>query len=474
LVAHFVYICLTFGNSVPESVANLAFRSYTVGTIRVIIGVALNVLMLGWEFPPFNSGGLGTACLGLTEGLSNRDITIDFVLPHVPGTFEHDHLRIIDAAAHGDQAAIATLIKEYQVTDIVAFTNVLAYGATLTIEEQTQLVVDYVQRKSGPVPPNVQAHLYAQNAAVVAANNPNFDVIHSHDWFTYHAGIAARQVAAENGRMIPFVAHIHATEYDRCGENGDPSIIAIEREGLNAADRVVAVSEYTKQIVHKRYGVPLNKISVVYNGIPAHKKPHRFDIAKLKEHHKIVLFIGRVTMQKGPEYFVQVAKAVTDIDPSVRFIMVGSGDMEKRMIEYSASLGLTGKVLFSSFLRGKDVDRAYQLADLFVMPSVSEPFGIVALEAMQNGTPTLVSNQSGVAEVSQNILKVDFWDIPAMRDAVLSVVHNDGHAESLRAAGHADLQNLTWDHAAAKMHEVYDEVCAEFAALPTAHLSLAA
>jgi glycosyltransferase involved in cell wall biosynthesis len=414
--------------------------------------------MLGWEIPPYNSGGLGTASLGLTEGLAPLGYNITFVVPKIFGPLAYTHMQVLDATDYGtpaDADSMADAIDEASVS------HILGYGNRVSVDERRQLWVEYLAQGSIPIPPKVQAAWYARKATDIATKNPDFEVIHTHDWMTYHAGIAARQVAQEQGRNIPMVAHIHATEYDRCGEHGDPEIIAIEREGLRSADRVIAVSEYTKEIVHQRYGVPRHKISVVYNGIPSHKQPPRYDLAKLKEKHKIVLFMGRITMQKGPEYFVHLAKAVTDQDPSIRFVMVGSGDMERRCIEESAALGLTGKLLFSSFLRGADVDRAYQLADLFVMPSVSEPFGIVALEAMQNGTPALVSNQSGVAEVSENLMKVDFWDIEKMRDTVLSVLQSPHQQDNLRQAGFRDLTRLTWHDSARTLRTIYNEVVAE-------------
>ncbi len=412
--------------------------------------------MLGWELPPWNSGGLGTACLGLTEGLSEHGVDINFVLPKTFGDTSYDHMNVISAVDYANDDAIKQLLERTDMSE-EEIVRQLAYGTKVAIGEHQRLLVQHFQTEI-PVSPHAQASWYAATAARIAKKNPNFSVIHAHDWFTYYGGMAARKVAAADGRHTPFIAQIHATEYDRCGEHGDPRIIAIERTGLNAADRVVAVSHYTKEVVHKYYGVPRSKISVVYNGIPNKKQPKQFDFAELKRHHKIVLFMGRMTMQKGPDYFVQLAHKVHQKDPNVRFVMVGSGDMEHRMIEESARLGLTGTILFSSFLRGSDVDRAYQLADVFVMPSVSEPFGIVALEAMQNGTPVIVSNQSGVAEVSNNILKVDFWDVENMAKSVLHVLHDAHASKNLVAGGKHDLQTLTWTQAAKVMHNVYHDV----------------
>ncbi|CAN5163899.1 glycosyltransferase family 4 protein [soil metagenome] len=417
--------------------------------------------MLGWELPPYNSGGLGTACLGLTEGLSAQDVDISFVVPKVFGPLPFNHMKVVSAVDYGDDSLLKTLLERDDIQQEL-ITHQLAYGGRVTIDEQKRLLVEHLSQ-SLPVSPNTQAVWYAKQAEEIARQDDDFQVVHAHDWMTYYGGIAARAVAKAKGKVVPFVAHVHATEYDRCGEFGDPAIIEIERRGLQEADRVIAVSHYTKEVIHRYYQIPRAKISVVHNGIPAHRKPAKFNIAALKAHHKIVLFMGRITMQKGPEYFVQLAKAVTDQDPSVRFVMVGSGDMEKRCIEEAAATGLTGKMLFSSFLRGTDVDKAYQLADLFVMPSVSEPFGIVALEAMQNGTPTLVSKQSGVSEVSDNVMKVDFWNIEEMTASVLHTLKNPDHHAALKAGGHKDLQHLTWDHAAEKMNQVYQDILGSFA-----------
>jgi glycogen synthase len=409
--------------------------------------------MLGWELPPYNSGGLGTASLGLTEGLAGLGTDIRFVVPKIFGKLPYDHMEVISAAEELSPAEIARFMKMTESQQELA-AHTLAYGdiAThegLSLKEMRERIV------AGHVSAKLQANWYARQSEAIACRS-KFDIVHTHDWMTYPAGIAARQVSRNRGENAPFVAHVHATEIDRCGRNGDRGIIDIERRGLAEADRVVAVSHYTKEVVHKEYDVPRSKISVVYNGVATHKEPQRFDIAELKKHHKIVLFMGRITYQKGPDYFVKLAKAVAERDPSVRFVMVGAGDMEKACIVEAAAQGLTGKMLFSSFLRGADVDRAYQLADLFVMPSVSEPFGIVALEAIQNGTPALVSKQSGVAEVSQHLEKVDFWDIEAMRDAVLRVLNQPGHAEHLKKGALADLQHLSWNHAAATMNDVYN------------------
>jgi glycogen(starch) synthase len=419
--------------------------------------------MLGWELPPYNSGGLGTACLGLTEALTPLGVSIRFVVPKLFGALPYSHMDVISAADYASPDEMLKLLSLSK-TEEDYITHTLAYGNHLTVDEQRRVWVEQLGA-AAPVSPHTQATWYAQQATAIAQNE-TYDLIHCHDWMTYYGGIAAKEVAHRKGADVPFVAQVHATEIDRCGENGNPAIIAIEKRGLHQADEVVAVSHYTKEMIHRHYEVPRAKISVVHNGIPADRQPARYDLHELKKHHKIVLFMGRITMQKGPDYFVKLAKSVTDRDPSVLFVLVGSGDMERRCIEESARQGLTGKILFSTFLRGEDVDRAYQLADLFVMPSVSEPFGIVALEAIQNGTPALVSNQSGVAEVSEHLIKVDFWDIEKMADSVLKVLQDPAYASHLRQGGFEDLKNLSWNHSAEKMQSVYNHLLTRFATQP--------
>ena len=424
--------------------------------------------MFGWELPPYNSGGLGTACLGLTEGLAPLGIKVDFVIPKIFGDLPFSHMNVLSAADFSTLDEIERLLGIDRVTQ-------QHIGLTLGYGNKIQdIIVNKKKREqlnlgagSVAVPADKQAEWYAYQAAAIASSR-HFDIVHCHDWFTYYCGIAAKQAAEARGEHVPFIAHIHATEVDRCGgnpKNADQKIFEIEKKGLNAADRVVAVSAYTKRMVHKHYGVPLNKISVVHNGIRT-VEPKKFDFHKLKSKYKLVLSMGRLTIMKGPDYFIQLAKAVTDVDPNVKFLLVGSGDMEHRCKELAAKAGLTGKILFGSFMRGSDVDRAYQMADLFVMPSVSEPFGLVALEALQNGTPALVSKTSGVSEVSNNLIKADFWDIEDMRDKVLEVLHNPDYARALVRGGQEDLKHLTWHDSARKLHTVYRDMIKSVAATP--------
>lgn len=297
------------------------------------------------------------------------------------------------------------------------------------------------------------AERYARLACALAIHE-RFDVIHAHDWLSYHAGVAVRALTGK-----PLVCHIHATEFDRSGEHINQGVYEIERMGMHAADRVIAVSRLTKAIVNTRYGVPDEKIDVVYNGVEQFEAQPE-EGAAIEKDERIILFLGRITMQKGPEYFIRAAKRVLEIEEKVKFVVAGSGDMAVRMIEEAAALGIGHKVLFTGFLRGRDVDRVYAMADCYVMPSVSEPFGIAPLEAMRNNTPVIVSKQSGVSEVLTHALKVDFWDTDEMANMIVAVLRYPQLGNTLRERGRFELRGLSWDGAAEKCVKVYGRAIA--------------
>lgn len=408
--------------------------------------------MFGWELPPHNSGGLGTACLGLTQGLASLGVEIDFVLPKNFGS-RLEHMRVLSAADYASLEEVRQILGlEAEEQDQI--TRSIGYGNYLSSHHLAkQLKEDGLQGISLSAP--LQANWYAYLATKISKER-DFDLIHCHDWFTYQCGIAAREVARAQGQKVPFIAHVHATEIDRSGGlEGNPEIMHLEKVGLQQADHVVTVSNYTKELIQRYYQVPEEKISVVHNGLPLSYSPPRYNLSQLKKKFKIVLFMGRITMMKGPDYFIRLAKLVTDQDPSLKFVMVGSGDMEKKCIEQAAAMGLTGKMLFSSFLRGKDVERAYQLADLFVMPSISEPFGLVALESIQNGTPVIISKQAGVAEVLPNLRQIDFWDTEKMSEAVLDLLYQPHLSRNMVREGKRNLKLATWKHAAQKLQQLY-------------------
>ena len=282
-----------------------------------------------------------------------------------------------------------------------------------------------------------------------------FDVIHAHDWMTYPAGMALARLSGK-----PLVVQIHSTEFDRSGQNVNQQVYDIERRGMHAAIAVIAVSQLTRSICVHRYGVPANKIRVVYNGVDL--DPSVGGGLSVSPKDKIVLFLGRITMQKGPEYFVAAAKRVLEKIDNVKFLVAGNGDMAQRMIELAAEMGIGHKVLFTGFLRGQDVKRVFQMADCYVMPSVSEPFGIAPLEAMSHDVPVIISKQSGVSEVLTHALKVDFWDVDEMANKIVAVLRHPPLSQTLREHGALELRKLTWDGAASKCVQVYERATEAF------------
>ena len=291
-------------------------------------------------------------------------------------------------------------------------------------------------------------------AAIVAelAENEDFDVIHAHDWMTYPARIA---VAALSGK--PLIVHVHSTEFDRSGEHVNQMIYDIERGGMHEAQRVIAVSNFTRNVIMDRYAVRADKVVAVHNGAE-HNGNTPFPQSVPSKDEKLVLFLGRITMQKGPEYYLQAAKKVLEVMDDVKFVMAGSGNMMHRTIEMAAELGIGSKVRFTGFLRGDDVQKIYKMADLFVMPSVSEPFGLVPLEALHIDVPVIISNQSGVSEVLTHALKVDFWDTEEMANKIVSVLKYPALRITLRNHGNFEVRRLRWEDSAAKCAEIYEDV----------------
>jgi glycosyltransferase involved in cell wall biosynthesis len=286
-----------------------------------------------------------------------------------------------------------------------------------------------------------------------------FDVVHAHDWLTYPAGLAVKAVSGK-----PLIVHVHSTEFDRSGSSVNERVFEIEKAGMHGADRVVAVSQFTRNICVRKYGVAPAKVDVVYNGIERESQQPRTG-ERIESSDKIVLFLGRITMQKGPEYFIAAAKRVLERMENVKFVLAGSGDMALRMIELAASMGIGHKVLFTGFLRGRDVDRVYQMADCYVMPSVSEPFGISALEALSHDVPVILSKTSGASEVLTHVLKVDFWDTDEMANKILAVLRHPPLSQTLREHGAFELHRLTWEGAAERCLASYAKAIDERAAL---------
>ncbi|OYV28145.1 MAG: hypothetical protein B7W98_00155 [Parcubacteria group bacterium 20-58-5] len=437
-------VALLFSFFVVGAILGAVFsKPETRKTLLTETARRLRVLMFGWEFPPFNSGGLGVACHGLVRALSGKNLDITFVMPK----------RLPDAVPYAKM--VSAEIEKITGSSVSYSVNspVTPYVSSESYAKYTDGTPVYGSDLVS------EARRYAQFGAKIAAQEPH-DIIYAHDWLSFGAGRAAKRVSKK-----PFIAHVHSTEFDRVGgDTVDQNIYDLERAGMHEADRVVTVSGRTKDIVVGRYGVPKNKVQAVWNGIdgttapaPDPSVPARLSALK-KAGYKIVLFMGRITIQKGPDYFVRAARRVIDRDPNVLFILAGSGNMERQMMHLAASLGIADKMLFPGFLRGAEQHEAYALADLFVMPSVSEPFGLAALEAMRIGTPVIVSKQSGVAEAVSNALQVDFWDVEKMADLILSVLESPALRDALSKKGIAEAAGLTWDRSADEVRTLIDQL----------------
>lgn len=426
----------------------------------------MRVLMFGWEFPPHITGGLGTACYGLTRGLSHHDVEILFVVPKLFGDEDQSFLKL--EQAEGKKLHSENVInKEFwkKLTYIEVGANLIPY---LSPEEYEELLHRDVLEKqqdfesvfssefrfSGKYGKNLMEEVsrYALLGSAVAAEN-QFDVIHAHDWLTYKAGIAAKNISGK-----PLIVHIHATEYDRSGENVNTLVYDIEKEGFEAADKIIAVSNLTRQTVIDKYGIPPEKVVTVYNAVePVEAKTELKYRKSVPE--KIVTFLGRITYQKGPEYFVEAAALVLKKYSNVRFVMAGSGDMMNKIIKRVAKLNIADKFHFAGFLKGEEVDNMFKMSDVYVMPSVSEPFGISPLEAMRSNVPVIISKQSGVSEILKHALKVDFWDIEAMADKIYGLLAYNGLQDMFKKYGKTEVDDLKWENAAKLVKEEYIALC---------------
>jgi len=420
----------------------------------------IKTLMLGWEFPPFISGGLGTACYGLTKAMDQLGMQVIFILPRMKP------VRFIGGAAMpgGGRRHSAPPEQEFLHVRFRAVSSSLTpYGRFGSSAPSARHAIPAVETEPSEEPsghpapygPNIceEVQRYAIRTAKIAQSE-EFDIVHAHDWMTFPAGIA---VAAYSRR--PLVVQVHSTEFDRSGEHVNQYVYDIERQGMHAAAKVIAVSNYTRNIVVGRYAVPPEKVEVVYNGIdPPDAAEAPTPQAGPSERDKVVLFLGRITMQKGPEYFLYAAKKVLEKEKNVKFIVAGDGDRLYGTIELAASLGIGYKVFFTRFLQGADVDKAYRMADLYVMPSVSEPFGLAPLEALRHNVPVLISKQSGIAETLQNALKVDFWDINEMANKMVAVLRHPPLQETLRANGHREALKFRWEDSAARVNNIYHTV----------------
>lgn len=398
--------------------------------------------MLGWELPPFNSGGLGVACLGLTEALASKGVDIDFVLPLFPKKHAPKWMRV------------HSLLGEISPEEAVRILSELGFSSPYhTADEFARLIANEPERLLYGKSIFELTQLYTALAPYLA-RKLKFDVIHAHDWLTFDA---AQKIHDESGK--PFVAHIHATEFDRTGSIGDARISDVEYRALNKANMVLPVSEYTGDVITQLYGIPRNHISVVHNGVPPIElKKLQSILLQKKMGSPLVLFVGRLTMQKGAEYFLKAAKRVLEHKPDALFIISGSGDSQEALMHEAADLGIIDKVFFVGFMRGDDLSRLYANADIYVMPSVSEPFGITALEAAQHGATVILSKQSGAREVLKSALECDFWDTDEMAHLILSALSSKGLRATIGEGAKKDAKEATWGKAAEKVIEVYRKV----------------
>ena len=417
----------------------------------------MKALMFGWEFPPHILGGLGTASYGLTRGMALQpDMDITFVIPKPWGDEDQSFLKIVGAC----NTPIVWRDVDYNYVK-----NRL--GEKMSPEEYYKLrdniYADFSYRGvndlgciefSGRYPDNLLEEI--NNYSIVAgviARAESFDVIHAHNWSTYPAGIHAKQISGK-----PMVIHVHATDYDRSRGNVNPEVYAIEKNGMDFADHIITVSNLTRNTVIEKYHQDPSKVTTVHNAV----EPLSQDIVSIQDKRgvkdKVVTFLGRITMQKGPEYFVEAAAKVLEKADNVRFVMAGSGDMMDQMIRLAASRNISDRFHFTGFMKGKQVYEVLKSSDVYVMPSVSEPFGISPLEAMQCGVPSIISKQSGCAEILDYAVKVDYWDIEAMADAIYGIITYPAMYQFLKEEGKREVDNIKWEYAGQKVRRIYDQV----------------
>ena len=415
----------------------------------------MNALMFGWEFPPHILGGLGTASYGLTRGMAQQeDLSITFVIPKPYGDEDQSFLKIIGACHVPVVYKDVSYQQVEQVQGNIMHPDEYFYYRDRIRYDFTRIGTNELGciEFSGRYPDNLLQEISNYEAvAGVLANSLDFDVIHSHDWLTYPAGIFAKQITGK-----PLVIHVHATDFDRSRGQVNPTVYSIERRGMDVADHIICVSELTRRTVIEKYHQDPRKVTTVHNAVDPIPNVEQFVKTPRKE--KLVTFLGRITMQKGPEYFVEAAAKVLKRTQNVRFVMAGSGDKMQAMIDLVAERGIADKMHFTGFLKGKEVTQMLADSDVYMMPSVSEPFGISPLEAMQVGTPSIISKQSGCAEILSHAIKTDYWDIDAMADAIYAIVEYPSIYETLSREGRNEVNQITWDKAGLKVRAIYDMV----------------
>ena len=417
----------------------------------------MKVLIFGWEFPPHILGGLGTASYGLTKGMSQQDdLEITFCIPKPWGDEDQSFLRII--GMNSTPVVWKNVGWDYVKGRVGSYMDPQLF---YDLRDHIYADFNYLNTNdlgciefSGRYPDNL--HEEINNYSIVAgvvARQQEFDIIHSHDWLTYPAGIHAKQVSGK-----PLVIHVHATDFDRSRGNVNPTVYAIEKNGMDNADHIMCVSELTRQTVIHKYFQDPKKVSTVHNAVSPLSQEIQDIVPQKNPSEKVVTFLGRITMQKGPEYFVEAAAMVLHRTRNVRFVMAGSGDMMDQMIRLAAARNISDRFHFTGFMKGKQVYEVLKASDVYVMPSVSEPFGISPLEAMQCGVPSIISKQSGCAEILDYAIKVDYWDIEALADAMYSIITYPAMHEFLKVEGKKEVDNIKWEYAGQKVRRIYDNV----------------
>lgn len=424
----------------------------------------MKVLMFGWEFPPHILGGLGTASYGLTKGLSVQpDMDITFCIPKPWGDEDQSFMKII--GMNSVPIAWRDVSWDYVNNRVGSYMDPQLY---YDLRDHIYADFNYMYTNdlgcmefSGRYPDNL--HEEINNYSIVAgviARQQTYDIIHAHDWLTYPAGIHAKQVSGK-----PLVIHVHATDFDRSRGNVNPTVYSIEKNGMDHADCIMCVSELTRQTVINHYHQDPAKCFAMHNAV----YPLAPDLQAIVDQRKpsnerkekVVTFLGRITMQKGPEYFIEAAKRVLDRTRNVRFCFAGSGDMMNAMIEMAAAYGIADRCHFPGFMKGKQVFECFRDSDVYVMPSVSEPFGISPLEAMQSGVPSIISKQSGCAEILDKCIKTDYWDIDAMADAMYALCTYPALHEYLQQEGKKEVDGITWEKVGVRIRKLYDETIAK-------------
>jgi glycosyltransferase involved in cell wall biosynthesis len=426
----------------------------------------MRVLMFGWEFPPHISGGLGTASYGLTKGMATlADLEVIFVVPKAWGDENQSMVRLIGANKipvafrnvyykgfrHPvEKIEVSSKIVPY--VDPEDFWKVVRSEVTdyrLFVQTNSKGTVDFSGRYDGSLMEEINK--YAVVASIIAEEN-DFDIIHAHDWLAYPAGIAAMEVSGK-----PLVIHVHATDFDRSCGSVNPEVYNIEKSGMDAASKIITVSNLTRDIVINKYHISPDKVETVYNAVEPVNISEKLYIKKGFD-EKVVTFLGRITLQKGPEYFIEAANKVLKVMNNVRFVMAGSGDMMEKMMRRAAALKITDRFHFTGFLKGSDVFTMLDMSDVYIMPSVSEPFGISPLEAMQSNVPVIISKQSGVAEILTHAVKTDFWDIDAIADAIYGILNYPALANMFIKNGKEEVIRLKWDNSARHVRDIYYRV----------------